>query len=84
MAATMHFDTHAFVQKLKIAGFSSEQVDTLVDLARKSTFPDLVTNQSLDTRLTMFEQRMTIKLGSLIIASMAALVTFLKFFATAA
>ena len=80
MATTMHFDTHAFAQKLQTAGFSSDQVNTLIDLARESTPPDLVTNQSLDTRLTMLEQRMTIKLGGLIIAAMAALATFLKVF----
>lgn len=80
----MHFDAYSFVQKLKIAGFSPEQVDTLIDLAHESTLPDLVTNQSIDSRLTMLEQRMTIKLGGLIITSIAALATFLKFFPPAA
>lgn len=71
MAAAMHFDTHAFAQKLKAAGFNEKQVDTLIELARDTAPRDLVTNASLDTKLTMLEQRMTLKLGALIVAGVA-------------
>ena len=83
MAHTINFDTHAFAQRLKTAGFSSDQVDTLIDLARESTPRDLVTNESLDTRLTILEQRMTIKLGSLLIVAMGMLLALLKLFPAA-
>ena len=79
MADTMYFDTHAFAQKLTSAGFTPQQVDTLIDLARDSTPRDLVTNTSLDSRLTILEQRMTIKLGGLIVAGVAFVTTFMRF-----
>lgn len=51
--------------------------------ARESTPKDLVTNASLDTRLTLLEQRMTLKLGGLIVAGIAFISALARFFPAA-
>lgn len=81
--ATITFDTLKFANRLKSAGVSSahaeaeaEALAEVFDLAGR----DLVTKEYFDTQLTQLEQRMTIKLGALMVGAVgivAALVRLL-------
>lgn len=70
--ATITFDTLKFANRLKPAGVSSahaeaeaEALAEVFDLAGR----DLVTKEYFDTQLTQLEQRMTIKLGALMVGA---------------
>ncbi|MCK9993368.1 MAG: hypothetical protein Dbin4_01888 [Alphaproteobacteria bacterium] len=70
--ATITFDTLKFANRLKSAGVSSahaeaeaEALAEVFDLAGR----DLVTKEYFDTQLTQLEQRMTIKLGALMVGA---------------
>ena len=70
MTMTQYFDTHRAATKLKQAGFEETKVEALIDILRDTSKDDhLVTREYLDNRLLQTEQRMTIKLGGLIIAA---------------
>ena len=81
MTMTQYFDTHRAATKLKQAGFEETKVEALIDILRDTSKDDhLVTREYLDMRMTnleerldgrfiQIEQRMTIKLGGLIIAA---------------
>lgn len=65
---TLTFDTLAAANRLRAAGFSDEQAAAAIDTLREAQAV-LVTNDTLRQELAMLEQRMTIKLGSLIVAA---------------
>ncbi|MBD1203634.1 MAG: hypothetical protein H9533_05800 [Rhodobacteraceae bacterium] len=70
MTMTQYFDTHRAATKLKQAGFEETKVEALIDILRDTSKDDhLVTREYLDNRLLQTEQRMTIRLGGLIIAA---------------
>ena len=85
MTMTPYFDTHRAATKLKHAGFEEDKVEALIDILRDTAKDDhLVTREYLDMRLKRMEdridagfiqaeQRMTIKLGGLILAAAAVL-----------
>lgn len=74
MTMTQYFDTHRAATKLKEAGFEETKVEALIDILRDTSKDDhLVTREYLDNRLLQTEQRMTIKLGGLIIAAATVL-----------
>ncbi|MDP1607019.1 MAG: hypothetical protein Q8L93_10340 [Rhodocyclaceae bacterium] len=75
------FDTLKFANRLKTAGVSSAQAEAeaealaeVFDLAGR----DLVTKEYLDAKLTQLEQRMTIKLGALMVVAVGAVATLVK------
>lgn len=70
MTMTQYFDTHRAATKLKQAGFEETKVEALIDILRDTSKDvHLVTREYLDNRLLQTEQRMTIRLGGLIIAA---------------
>ncbi len=79
--ATITFDTLKFANRLKSAGVSSahaeaeaEALAEVFDLAGR----DLVTKEYFDTQLTQLEQRMTIKLGALMVGAVGIVATLVK------
>ena len=79
MSHAVHFDTHQYARKLKAAGFSESQVDNLLDLATASGPDDVVTKTDLNSALTALELRMTIKLGGIVVAALAAMSVIMHF-----
>ena len=79
--ATITFDTLKFANRLKSAGVSSahaeaeaEALAEVFDLAWR----DLVTKEYFDTQLTQLEQRMTIKLGALMVGAVGIVAALVK------
>ena len=75
------FDTLKFANRLKSAGVPSAQAEAeaealaeVFDLAGR----DLVTKEYLDARLTQLEQRMTIKLGALMVGTVGIVAALVK------
>ena len=75
------FDTLKFANRLKSAGVPSAQAEAeaealaeVFDLAGR----DLVTKEYLDARLTQLEQRMTIKLGALMVGAVGIVAALVK------
>ena len=75
--ATILFDSHTFIKRLKATGFTEEQAEVIVDASRDA-LSQLVTKDDLDQRLTALEQRMTIKFGALIAAAVGILIAVLR------
>ena len=77
MTMTQYFDTHRAATKLKQAGFEETKVEALIDILRDTAKDEhLVTRSDLQSEmramrseLVQLEQRMTIKLGGLIVAA---------------
>lgn len=79
--ATITFDTLKFANRLKSAGVSSahaeaeaEALAEVFDLAGR----DLVTREYFDTQLTQLEQRMTIRLGALMVGAVGIVAALVK------
>jgi len=75
------FDTLKFANRLKSAGVPSAQAEAeaealaeVFDLAGR----DLATKEYLDARLTQLEQRMTIKLGALMVGTVGIVAALVK------
>jgi hypothetical protein len=75
--ATILFDSHTFIKRLKATGFTEEQAEVIVDASRDA-LSQLVTKNDLDQRLTALEQSMTIKFGALIAAAVGILIAVLR------
>jgi len=75
------FDTLKYANTLKKAGVSHElaeaQAEALSDVLELN-IKDLVTREYLDTRLIQLEQRMTIKLGTMLTVAVGAMVALTK------
>jgi len=78
---TITFDTLKFANRLKSAGVASahaeaeaEALAEVFDLAGR----DLVTKEYFDTQLTQLEQRMTIKLGALMVGAVGIVAALVK------
>ncbi|MEQ1739787.1 MAG: DUF1640 domain-containing protein [Methyloglobulus sp.] len=83
--STITFDTHSFVKKLKAVGFSEEQAEVFAseqarliedNLATKKDLVELENNLQRDLR--ELEYRIIIKLGGLMVASIAVVATLVK------
>jgi hypothetical protein len=73
--STITFDTHEFIKELKNAGFSEEQAEIITKLQKVAVtstleqarhdydLDNLVTNQSLDSRLRETELKSEVKLA---------------------
>ncbi len=79
--AAITFDTLKFANRLKSAGVPPAQAEAeaealaeVFDLAGR----DLVTKEYLDSRLIQLEQRMTIKLGALMVAAVGSVAALVK------
>lgn len=76
--ATITFDTHQFIKQLKAVGFSEEQAEVFATEHRRIIEENLVTKEHLDTRLRELEYRLIIKLGGMMMAAVAVVVTLVK------
>jgi len=83
--ATIAFDTHSFVKKLKAVGFTEEQAEVFASeqarltedkLATKNDLVELESNLRRDMR--ELEYRIIIKLGGLMAASIVVVATLVK------
>lgn len=75
--ATAIFDTHGFVKRLTGAGMPVEQAEILAEEQSRLVNEQLVTREYLDHRLLQMEQRLTIRLGGMIVGVIATLVKVL-------
>jgi hypothetical protein len=71
------FDALKYANTLKKAGIVHEQAEALSDVLELN-IRDLVTKEYLDTRLVQIEQRMTIKLGTMLTVAVGAMVALTK------
>jgi len=84
--ATVTFDTHRFVRKLKDAGFEEKQAEAVADAfrdaqaeAESATRHDLKELElSLKAEMQAMEYRMTIKLGGMMAASVAIVAALVR------
>lgn len=77
--AAVPFDTLALARKLEQAGFPPAQAqDTAAALAEAVASAQLVTQDYLDLKLRDLEQRLTIRLGAMMAASVAAVAALVK------
>ena len=87
------FDTHKFVRRLQSAGFQANQAEAMADAFREAQQEgDFATRSDIDglkreiERLEIrmengfetLEQRMTIKLGGLMVVAVGAVATLMK------
>ncbi|CAK0773451.1 DUF1640 domain-containing protein [Gammaproteobacteria bacterium] len=75
--ATIVFDSHPFVKRLRSTGFTEEQAEVIVDASRDA-LSQLVTKEDMDNRLTALEQRIVIKVGAMIAAAVGVLIAVLR------
>lgn len=76
--ATIVFDTHAYVKKLKAVGFTEEQAEVQSEAIAGLVNEQLVTKDHLDMRLKELEYRLIIKLGAMIAAAVAIVTALVK------
>ncbi len=79
--ATITFDTLKFANRLKSAGVSSAHAEAEAEALAEVfdlTGRDLVTKEYFDTQLTQLEQRMTIKLGALMVGAVGIVAALVK------
>lgn len=72
--ATITFDTHKFVRTLKDAGVPESQAET--ELAAQHDINDL--RRDIEARFIQTEQRLIIKLGTLIAVAMGVVAALVK------
>ena len=60
--ATITFDTHEFIKRLRAVGFSEEQAEVFAAEHRRIIDDTLVSKDHLDMRLRELEYRLIIKL----------------------
>jgi hypothetical protein len=78
---TLTFDTLKYANTLKAAGFTSAQAEAqagALSEVLEVNLKDLVTKEYLDTRLIQLEQRMTIKLGTMIVVAVGVIAALIK------
>ncbi|MCX8085603.1 MAG: CCDC90 family protein [Rhodocyclaceae bacterium] len=75
--ATIVFDSHALIKRLRSAGFTEEQAEAVADASRDA-LAQLVTKEDLDERLKALEHRLTIKLGGLVAAGVGIILAAMR------
>ena len=81
------FNTLRYARVLESAGVSREQAEAHVQIMAEIVEDNLATKedirqleQKLDHKIIQLEYRLTLKIGTMIAASVAAITTFFKFF----
>lgn len=77
MAVTF-FDTHGFVKRLTEAGMPPQQAEVLADEQARLVSEHPVTRDYLDNRLVQMEQRLTMRLGGMIVVAVGVVATLVK------
>lgn len=75
--ATIVFDSHALIKRLRSAGFTEEQAEAVADASRDA-LAQLVAKEDLDERLKILEHRLTIKLGGLVAAGVGIILAAMR------
>jgi len=73
--ATITFDTHKFVRKLKEAGIPENQAEAIADAFRDA---HIEAELATKTDLRELEYRLIIKLGAMMMAAIAVVATLVK------
>lgn len=76
--ATLTFDTHAYIKKLKAVGFTEEQAEVQAETLAGLIDDHLVTKQYFDLRIKELEMRLTLRLGGMMAASIAVVAALVK------
>lgn len=80
---SLKIDTYQVVQTLRKKGFTQEQAEGIIEVAREANLDSIVTREYLDmqmdTKLNALEQRLTIRLGGMIMA-LGAILIVIKYF----
>ena len=80
--ATITFDTHAYIKRLKAVGVSEEQAEVQAETLAELINNQLVTKQYMDMRLTELELRLkhdlTLRMGTISAASIAVVAALVK------
>ncbi len=80
--ATITFDTHAYIKRLKAVGVSEEQAEVQAETLAELINEQLVTKQHLDMRLNELELRLrhdlTLRMGAISAASIAIVAALVK------
>lgn len=75
--ATIVFDSHALIKRLRSTGFTEEQAEAVADASRDA-LAQLVTKEDLDERLKSLEQRLTIKFGAIVAAGVGVVLAAMR------
>jgi hypothetical protein len=73
--ATIAFDTHKFIRRLRDSGISEEQAEAIADAFREAHLEAEVATKS---DLRELEYRLVIKLGAMIVVAVGAVATLVK------
>jgi hypothetical protein len=73
--ATITFDTHKFIRRLRDCGISEEQAEAIADAFREAHLEAEVATKS---DLRELEYRLLIKLGAMIVVAVGAVATLVK------
>ncbi|HAK87636.1 MAG: DUF1640 domain-containing protein [Nitrospirae bacterium GWC2_46_6] len=76
--STAVFDTLAYAKKLKAVGVPDNQAEVQAEAIAEIVNDRLVTKEDLERSLKELEYRLTIRLGSLIAASIAIVAALVK------
>mgnify|MGYP002635987442 CR=1 FL=1 len=76
--ATLTFDTHAYIKKLKAVGFTEEQAEVQAETLAGLINDHLVTRQYFDLKLKELEMRLILRLGGMMAASIAIVAALVK------
>ncbi|MBF0538539.1 MAG: DUF1640 domain-containing protein [Nitrospirae bacterium] len=76
MKDTLIFDTHAYVKKLKAVGFTEEQAEVQAEAMSGLIEEGLATKRDLKE----LELRLSIRLGTIMTAGVAAIAVLMKLF----
>ena len=76
--STASFDTHTFVKRLVSAGMPETQAEILAEEQARVLSSDLVTKGYLSKELELLQQRLTIKLGGMLVVAVGAMAALVK------
>jgi hypothetical protein len=74
----MTFDTLEFSRRLKGAGFTEQQAEVLAEATRELVTDEMVTKSFLQSELEKQSMRLTIRMGTIAVAVVAALGAIIK------
>jgi hypothetical protein len=64
----MTFDSLTYARRLKASGFTEQQAETLADATRDVFVADFAANFATKADLTALEQRLTLRIGGMLLA----------------
>ena len=74
----MTFDTLTYARRLKGAGFTDEQAETLAEVNRELIADEMVTKSFLQSELDKLSMRLTIRMGTIAVVCVGALAAIIK------